>query len=325
MSDKIILEMTTAEIVAVYNKISKIQVQKFRDRKTAELRLHGLVLQNEIGLLKAMKSAKVNPKLVAKLEEEMKITIQPEIPAKSPEKPKKEAKASPKPTQSSEGQQAPSKPGWEAASQPLLQLQAQLKAKELEKAGVEYTPQRPNRKKTIEPGARSKAMDVLWHLQNFMKSLKEAAKDEVATSSDVTRMANLGIKDAIKQLDILASSGYISIEDDSVGGGDQFYYVTLTEKGIKADTWKAEVESPRKTKKEPRQKKEGNTPRASKADKAGKKIYKLVKENPRREGTCGWHSFNLVKNGIAYEDYIELGGRNQDLQWDIDHQFLELK
>lgn len=58
---------------------------------------------------------------------------------------------------------------------------------------------------------------------------------------------------------------------------------------------------------------------------AGLRIFKLVDENPRRKGTCGWHSFNLYVDGMSFEDYRRKGGRNNDLKWDVDHGFVQLK
>lgn len=58
---------------------------------------------------------------------------------------------------------------------------------------------------------------------------------------------------------------------------------------------------------------------------AGKFIFKLVKDNPRKPDTWGWKSFNLVKDGMAVEDYLKAGGRKNDLAWDIDHKFVELR
>lgn len=63
---------------------------------------------------------------------------------------------------------------------------------------------------------------------------------------------------------------------------------------------------------------------------AGKTLVGAVKENqegavvnPRRAGTPGHKSLGLIldagKAGITYEDFIEKGGRNQDLRWDIAH------
>ena len=50
---------------------------------------------------------------------------------------------------------------------------------------------------------------------------------------------------------------------------------------------------------------------------AGKTIVRLVKENPRREDTHGYNSWNLLKKGMTYEQYIAAGGRRVDLAWDI--------
>lgn len=76
-------------------------------------------------------------------------------------------------------------------------------------------------------------------------------------------------------------------------------------------------------------KKEFKTP-GPKSKFLGKKIYLKVKENPRREGTHGHKSFEILKDlgfnrGMPYEEYKQLKGRNNDLQWDIDHGYVEVK
>lgn len=48
-----------------------------------------------------------------------------------------------------------------------------------------------------------------------------------------------------------------------------------------------------------------------------KRIIKLVKTNPRREDTHGYNSWELLRKGMTYEQYIEAGGRRVDLAWDI--------
>jgi hypothetical protein len=68
---------------------------------------------------------------------------------------------------------------------------------------------------------------------------------------------------------------------------------------------------------------EGQRGRISKY--AGKKLYKLVKENPRRKGTHGAKAFDLITSGMLYETYIEAGGEPKHLQWDIEHKFVEVK
>lgn len=57
----------------------------------------------------------------------------------------------------------------------------------------------------------------------------------------------------------------------------------------------------------------------------GKRIYKVVSDNPRRKGTHGYNSFELLKDGMSFEEYKAAGGRNNDLQWDLDKGFVELK
>lgn len=55
------------------------------------------------------------------------------------------------------------------------------------------------------------------------------------------------------------------------------------------------------------------------------KLYLKRKDNPRKEGTHGWNSWNLIKDGMTVEAYLQAGGRNNDLRWDIDHGWVELK
>lgn len=59
-------------------------------------------------------------------------------------------------------------------------------------------------------------------------------------------------------------------------------------------------------------------------------------QNPRKEGTHGWNSWNLLmacwkrnvddgKGEVAtYEEYIAEGGRPNDLQWDADHDYVKI-
>lgn len=66
-------------------------------------------------------------------------------------------------------------------------------------------------------------------------------------------------------------------------------------------------------------------PKATKASKGT--IHPKVTENPRRAGTHGFNSMKIIlKNpGLTYEQFIERGGRPQDLRWDIDKGNVELK
>ena len=53
---------------------------------------------------------------------------------------------------------------------------------------------------------------------------------------------------------------------------------------------------------------------------AGMKLKSAVKENPRREGSHGHGSFQIVLEnpGLTYEDFIAKGGRVQNLRKDVE-------
>lgn len=58
---------------------------------------------------------------------------------------------------------------------------------------------------------------------------------------------------------------------------------------------------------------------------AGKVIRKVADGNPRREGSLGYKSWEILKNGMTYEKYIAAGGRRGDLAWDLAHGFVKLE
>lgn len=54
---------------------------------------------------------------------------------------------------------------------------------------------------------------------------------------------------------------------------------------------------------------------------AGKMVHATVDENPRREGTHGRKSFDVLlanPNGMTYEEFISAGGRRNDLLYDVE-------
>ena len=82
------------------------------------------------------------------------------------------------------------------------------------------------------------------------------------------------------------------------------------------------VKAPKaKKEKAPKIAKESSGKRGRTPTYAGKRIYPLVDENPRREGGFGHAAMQLVlnagKKGISFEDFIAGGGRHQDLVWDL--------
>lgn len=65
--------------------------------------------------------------------------------------------------------------------------------------------------------------------------------------------------------------------------------------------------------------------RGRKSQYINKRIYKAVKDNPRRKGTPGHKSFSIIRNGMTYDQYKRAGGRPQDLQWDVNHGYVKVK
>ncbi len=55
-----------------------------------------------------------------------------------------------------------------------------------------------------------------------------------------------------------------------------------------------------------------------------KKINLSVTENPRRQGTKGYESFSLIRSGMKVSEYLEKGGRGNDLIWDIKKGYVTL-
>ena len=72
----------------------------------------------------------------------------------------------------------------------------------------------------------------------------------------------------------------------------------------------------------------GNGKRGRKSQFAGQILRTEATENPRRNGTHGHRSMAIIlnagKQGIAYSAYIEEGGRNNDLAWDIAHNNVKM-
>lgn len=58
---------------------------------------------------------------------------------------------------------------------------------------------------------------------------------------------------------------------------------------------------------------------------AGKIIRKVATGNPRREGSLGYKSWEVLKSGMTYEKYIAAGGRRTDLAWDLAKGFVKLE
>ena len=346
MSEHVITNLTTAELVSIYNRLSKIEVKKFKDRKTAEARLHGLAITIPEKFLKAMKAEKVKPALIAQYEIDVKqeqeraekaaakAEIDNKKAAEEPTAQPKAPKPGPKVQVVAKAQESPAteqQSAWSSAVKPLLDAQAEEKKKLEAEAGPmeDVRKKRPSRTPTTLL-MESRAAAVLWHIQIGIKGQISKGEDAVLTSTDIARRAMTSTKEVIKQIDLLRDLKLVEIEDDTTPGEESFYYVTITKEGEAFNIMAPVGGYPAKEKKEPKEPKErkAKLPGAApgpRSDNAGKKIYRLVKENPRREGSIGHHSFSLIRDGMPYEEYIELGGRAGDIKWDVEHSFVELK
>ena len=66
---------------------------------------------------------------------------------------------------------------------------------------------------------------------------------------------------------------------------------------------------------------ESKSARGRKSDLIGKKLTCLKESNPRREGSHGYKSLQIIIDnpGITTEAFAEAGGRLVDLKWDLAH------
>lgn len=51
----------------------------------------------------------------------------------------------------------------------------------------------------------------------------------------------------------------------------------------------------------------------------------LIDVNPRREGTAGWHNFNLYAEGMTVAEYRAAGGKSNHFNWDLKHGFISVE
>lgn len=53
-------------------------------------------------------------------------------------------------------------------------------------------------------------------------------------------------------------------------------------------------------------------------------ITVLVDKNPKRKGSKSHPVFALYKTGQTVTQYLEIGGHQRDLRWDVDHKFIAI-
>lgn len=143
--------------------------------------------------------------------------------------------------------------------------------------------------------------------------------DVYKSSSEIATALGGSTLVVCRSLDRLNELGLVKAEDDTPENGHRFMYAYMTEAG-----YNFVIPSPEElAAKAPRGLPRDKTGPASPL--SGKTIHILCKGNPRRPGTHGHTSFALVKEGMTYEAYKAAGGRNNDLQWDLDKGFVEMR
>ena len=56
----------------------------------------------------------------------------------------------------------------------------------------------------------------------------------------------------------------------------------------------------------------------------GCKIFKNQQENPRRPGSLGFAAWELLQDGMTFDEYLAAGGGGNHLRWDWDHGLVRI-
>ena len=282
-----IAKLTTEQLIGIYNYFAKTPVTKFRDRATAEARVNTIVCDRQKELPAAMKKAGCDQQHIDFIEKVVNPPAAPE-PKPAPKAKAKKEEAAPK-----------EKP------------EAKPKGKRVTSPETDSAPMGSGATETGELKLKAKYYAVL----TAIRELAPDAPENEVSSADVAKKLSTGAAHVIKCCDKLAKGLLITITDDSANDTDKFYYIKLTHMGktvnvVPEDDDAAPLPS--------------NVP-GPRSSFSGMRIYRLVEGNPRREGTHGHKSFALIVDGMTFEDYKARGGRNCDLSWDLDHNYVELR
>jgi ribosomal protein L12E/L44/L45/RPP1/RPP2 len=301
--------LTVPSITELYNIFAKQSgtstVKKFPNRRSAELRLQDISrgVKREV-LVAALKKIKVPKEVIEKLP-----TTPMEIPPEAPA------------------------PAATSHTPPHSEKNPTL-TKEEEKEKQRWEKEQTKEDKALRKDRRNmsqKAAIVLSALQRMIPVDAKGKKAEV-DSTLVAKVLQTNTNFVCAQIEQLDRLGLVSYEDDSPDDSNKFYYISLTAGGRGLDVQKivtegdaasAPTEAPKVVVISKGKLPSENSGPVSRMN--GKKLYKLVTDNPRRPGTHGHRSFSLIKDGMSYEAYKSAGGRNNDLAWDIDHKFVELR
>jgi len=69
----------------------------------------------------------------------------------------------------------------------------------------------------------------------------------------------------------------------------------------------------------------GKSPIGNKRFRDDQTIKVLAKENPKKEGSKSYDRFNLYKSDITVKQYVEAGGKRDDLRWDSERGHIQIQ
>lgn len=137
-----------------------------------------------------------------------------------------------------------------------------------------------------------------WEAISKMRECFAAWEDDNMTVEELAAEVKHPEYDVQKTIQTLETDGFIMTIKDGYG---------LTELGQNA-----KAPGSKSNKKGTSIQAKGQT--GPKSEYTGKKIWITVKDNPCREGSVRAKHFDIVKNGMLYKDYREMGGNNFNLQ-----------
>lgn len=197
---------------------------------------------------------------------------------------------------------------------PIIAPDGYMKEKELKKhqqaLAADRKPGRPT-----DTTLRDADILVLLAVREMVPAdAVETDESKLTNSTQIAEKLGTNINLVCKSLEKLTKMKLLEIEDDSNLEHQLFWVKQVTPAGremvVTAPLQKVKLA--------------GSNP-GPRCSFSGMRLYRLVAGNPRRAGTHGFTSFALIKDGMTYEDYRKAGGRNNDLQWDIDKKFIELR
>lgn len=289
--------LSNTEVVNLYNIFAKQNgsavVKKFRDKQTGHSRLQDITRSKDRRIVvAALKAVGIKPEIIKLLPDTPVAVAEPSVVSTVPLPKKVDA----------------------------AKVLSEAKAKE----DLRHT--KVDKKVAAVVRKEVKMTDHCAEVFATIKAVCTASKDKEVNTTELQKKLSTGWPTVSKAVEKLQSLGMVTIEDDSADDNNPLWYVRLTKAGL-ATSVPSPVTKTDSTGDSPAPKKKAlpSDKPGPRSSKVGKKIYKLVDGNPRREGTHGFTSFALIKDGMPYDDYIKAGGRNNDLGWDIDHKYVELR